>query len=147
MKKTAAILLIISCSIQLIYDLITIPGELEYFQGFSLIMKLFGWPFANFALILLGISLLIEKKLPAVSKNESISNEVNINSNDVPSTGLNIISFLIPLVGLIIYLTEKDKAPKKAKSAGKAAIWGVGVSILLGIISVIISIVMVNSMY
>ena len=147
MKKTAAILIIISCSIQLIYDLVTMHADLEYYEGFGLIMKLFGWPFADFALILLGISLLIEKKLPAFSKNESTSDEVNLNSNDVPSTGLNIISFLIPLVGLIIYLTEKDKAPKKAKSAGKAAIWGVGVSILLGIISVIISIVMVKSMY
>lgn len=146
MKKTAAILLIISFSIQLIYNLIKIPRWLEYFEGFDLIMQFTG-VLGSFTFILLGISLLIEKKLPAVSKNESISNEVNLNSNDVPSTGLNIISFLIPLVGLIIYLTEKDKAPKKAKSAGKAAIWGVGVSILLGIISVIISIVMVNSMY
>ena len=96
MKKTAAILLIISCSIQLIYNLIKIPRWLEYFEGFDLFMQLIGWPFANFALMLLGISLLIEKKLPAFSKNESTSNEVNLNSNDVPSTGLNIISFLIP---------------------------------------------------
>ena len=147
MKKTAAILLIISFSQRFIINLIEIPQVLEYSGGFEFLMHLIGGLFGNFALILLGISLLIEKKLPAFSKNESTSNEVNLNSNDVPSTGLNIISFLIPLVGLIIYLTEKDKAPKKAKSAGKAAIWGVGVSILLGIISVIISIVMVNSMY
>ena len=147
MKKVAGILLIVMSLIQLIYNLISIPEQLEYWKGFKIIMPLFVWPFTNIALILLGVSLLIEKKLPAVSKNESISDEVNLNSNDVPSTGLNIISFLIPIVGLIIYLTEKDKAPKKASSAGKAALWGVGISILLGVISVIVSIAMVNSMY
>ncbi|MDC0001475.1 hypothetical protein OAD81_04405, partial [Flavobacteriaceae bacterium] len=106
----------------------------------------FAVPFSNISLILLGISLLIEKKLPAVSKNiERISDEVNLNSNDVPSSGLNIISFLIPLVGLIIYLTEKDKAPKKANAAGKAALWGTGISISLYVISVIVSIAMISN--
>ncbi len=59
-------------------------------------------------------------------------------STDQKSTGLNVISFLIPLVGLIIYLTQKDSHPIKATSAGKAALWGVGVSIALYIISMVL---------
>ena len=144
MKKVAGILLVVSFLIFFI-DNITSIIEGIYYDNVALY---FAVPFSNISLILLGISLLIEKKLPAVSKNiERISDEVNLNSNDVPSSGLNIISFLIPLVGLIIYLTEKDKAPKKANAAGKAALWGTGISILLYVISVIVSISMINNMY
>jgi len=49
-------------------------------------------------------------------------------------------------VGLIIYLTQKDTHPIKAKSAGKSALWGVGVSVALGILSTIIGGAMVASM-
>ena len=70
-----------------------------------------------------------------------------MSNTDQKSTGLNIISFLIPLVGLIIYLTQKETSPIKATSAGKAALWGVGVSVVLTIISVIASAAMVSSMY
>jgi hypothetical protein len=59
-------------------------------------------------------------------------------STDQKSTGLNVISFLIPLVGLIIYLIQKDSHPIKATSAGKAALWGVGVGVVLYIISIVI---------
>ena len=144
MKKVAGILLIVSFLIFFIENITSIIEGI-YYDNVALY---FAVPFSNISLILLGISLLIEKKLPAVSKNiERLSDEVNLNSNDVPSSGLNIISFLIPLVGLIIYLTEKDKAPKKANAAGKAALWGTGISILLYVISVIVSISMINNMY
>jgi uncharacterized membrane protein len=49
----------------------------------------------------------------------------------------NIISFLIPMVGLILYLTEKDKDINKANSCAKSAIWGICTGLVLGIISVI----------
>lgn len=61
-------------------------------------------------------------------------------SEDQKSTGLNVISFLIPLVGLIVYLTQKDSYPIKAKSAGKAALWGVGTGIVLNILMGILSV-------
>ena len=145
MKKVAGILLIVSFLIFFIDNITSIIAGRFYSDNVAVNFAL---PFSNISFILLGISLLIEKKLPAVSKNiERISDEVNLNSNDVPSSGLNIISFLIPLVGLIIYLTEKDKAPKKANAAGKAALWGTGISILLYVISVIVSISMINNMY
>ena len=86
----------------------------------------------------------ISKELSALYKEGNSSNTIqsettlsqeDLNPNDIPSTGLNIVSFLIPLVGLIIYLTEKDKAPKKANAAGKAAIWGTGIAFVLGVIA------------
>lgn len=49
--------------------------------------------------------------------------------DDIPSTGLNILSFLIPIVGLILYLTLRDREPKKATAAGKWALIGVGVGV------------------
>lgn len=45
-------------------------------------------------------------------------------ANDKKSVGLNILSFFIPLAGLILYLTQKDEKPIQAKSAGKSALGG-----------------------
>ena len=56
------------------------------------------------------------------------------NSNDAPSTGLALLGFFIPLVGLILYLINKDTAPLKAKSAGKGALIGFCVSLVLSIL-------------
>ena len=85
----------------------------------------------------------INATLPEIDSKIRI-NQNESNSNDLPSTGLNILSFLIPLVGLILYIIEKDKSPIKAKSAGKSALWGVGVSVILIILSVIVTMVMIN---
>ena len=50
------------------------------------------------------------------------------------SVGLAILSFLIPLAGLIIFIVNKDKKPKTAKTSGICAL----VSFLLGIVGSII---------
>lgn len=53
------------------------------------------------------------------------------------SVGLAILSFIIPIAGLIIYLTKKDSRPKTAKVSGICAL----VSFLLNIVlSVIITV-------
>lgn len=151
MKKIAAVLLIISSSLALISQLASIPGQLSYLTGFQLFSALFIWPLFSISLIFLGISLLLDTDNTGSVQGGSGFNQdfnpENSNPYDVPSTGLNIISFLIPLVGLIIYLTEKDKSPAKATSAGKSALWGVGISFALVIISVIISISIINSIH
>lgn len=38
------------------------------------------------------------------------------------NVGLAILSFLIPIAGLIIFLVEKDKKPKTAKASGICAL-------------------------
>ena len=53
---------------------------------------------------------------------------------DVASTGMKVLCFFIPLVGLILYLTEKDRYPNKAKSLLKIALISWGISIALSII-------------
>jgi len=160
MKKFAAILIIITCFINIITDSISINEHYNYdYVGVRTIVVFLFSTIGNIAFILLGFALFNEGNLSntinskttvsqdGINPSETTVSRDGLNPNDVPSTGLNVISFLIPIVGLIIYLTDKDKAPKKASSAGKAALWGVGISILLGVISVIVSIAMVNSMY
>lgn len=55
-------------------------------------------------------------------------------SNDAPNIGLAVLGFFIPLVGLILYLVNKDTSPLKAKSAGIGALIGFCVSIAFSII-------------
>lgn len=44
--------------------------------------------------------------------------------NDVPSGGMKFLSFLIPILGLILYFAWKDQKPISAKAMGKAAAIG-----------------------
>lgn len=47
---------------------------------------------------------------------KEIHQESSNNEEDKPSIGYNILGFLIPIVGLILYFSWKDKTPNKAKS-------------------------------
>lgn len=49
---------------------------------------------------------------------------------DEPSSGINVLSFFFPVVGLILYLVWKDATPLKAKAAGK---WGL-IGFIAGIV-------------
>ncbi len=46
---------------------------------------------------------------------------------DKPDTALNVLSFFIPILGLVLYFVEKDTKPNKAKAALKWSLisWGV----------------------
>ena len=56
------------------------------------------------------------------------------------------MGFFIPLVGLILYLINKDTAPLKAKSAGKGALIGFCVSLVISIIYVAVIGSLIGSM-
>lgn len=56
------------------------------------------------------------------------------NPDDKLSTGLAILSFCIPIAGAIIYFSNKDSMPNKAKSACHAALWGFGIGLVLNIL-------------
>ena len=64
----------------------------------------------------------------------AIENKKAPATNDAPNTGFAVLGFFIPLVGLILYLVNKDTAPLKAKSAGKGALIGFCVSLAISII-------------
>ncbi|MDY4186594.1 MAG: zinc ribbon domain-containing protein [Candidatus Borkfalkiaceae bacterium] len=53
--------------------------------------------------------------------------------SDAPSAGYAILSFFLPIVGLILYFVWKDQMPLRAKSAGKGAIIGFVVLLLIAI--------------
>lgn len=65
----------------------------------------------------------------AVGKGKS-----SVSPDDAPNTGFMVLSFFIPLVGLILYLMWHETSPLKAKSCGKGALIGVVVGIVAGII-------------
>ena len=65
---------------------------------------------------------------------------------DAPSTGFAVLGFLVPIVGLILYLIYEGKQPLRAKSAGKGALIGVILSVVLSIIFVIAYMVLIGAM-
>ena len=65
-----------------------------------------------------------------------------IKPDDAPSAGFAVLGFFIPLVGLILYLIYNEgNRPLRAKSAGKGALIGFIVRVVISIISGIIYII------
>ncbi|MBQ0016555.1 MAG: zinc ribbon domain-containing protein [Bacteroidales bacterium] len=71
------------------------------------------------------------------SDNSAFTNK-NESTNQKPNIGLNIISFLFPFIGLILFICYNDDAPIRAKACGKWALFGVIVETVLTIVSLII---------
>ncbi|MGE7941180.1 zinc ribbon domain-containing protein [Lysinibacillus xylanilyticus] len=67
------------------------------------------------------------------------SNQVTSAKNDTPNIWINVLSLCcFPLLGIIIYFVWKDTQPKAAKSALIYALFGIGISIIIMIISFVI---------
>ena len=71
--------------------------------------------------------------------------------SDRPSFGYAFLGFLLPVIGLILYLVWKDQTPLKAHSAGKGALIGVivwtALSIILAILAYVIPLLVFYSYY
>ena len=63
------------------------------------------------------------------------------------SFGFAILGFLIPIVGLILFLIYEGKKPKRAKSAGKGALVGFITKIVLSIILVVLYVVFAATLF
>lgn len=65
----------------------------------------------------------------------AVNNLKNINGynkdEDIPSGGLNVLSFFIPLVGLILFCVMYSETPRKAKSIGLFALVGFVINFVL----------------
>ena len=59
--------------------------------------------------------------------------------SDKPDIVLNIVSFLIPLVGLVLYIMYHEKAPNKAKSIAVWALIGFVLGLVFSLIGSIFS--------
>ena len=65
-----------------------------------------------------------------------LTNESDVN-NEPLNGGVQALSFCFPIVGGILWLVHKNSAPQKSKDACSAALWGVGVGIVLNILAAI----------
>lgn len=74
-------------------------------------------------------------------------NYKGIQEQDVPSTGLNVLSFLIPLAGLVIYLIDRERMPQRARAAGKWALIGMVVCVVLVLLYTILTGALIASLY
>lgn len=60
-------------------------------------------------------------------------------SDDEPSFGLNLVSFICPLVGLILFAVFKESKPNQAKACGRWALISFVVSFIFGFIGGLLS--------
>lgn len=70
---------------------------------------------------------------PPMASEEMYYEDDETNEEDVPSGGLNILSFLIPIAGWVLYFSLRDKTPNKAKACNTAAWIGLIISVVIEI--------------
>jgi hypothetical protein len=70
-----------------------------------------------------------------MDSNENLNNK----KNDELGTGLSILSFCMPIVGLTIYFWNKSEKPKTAKKACHLALWSMLVSFILELLSYLVN--------
>lgn len=68
-------------------------------------------------------------------------------ATDAPNTGMAVLGFFIPIVGLILWICMKDETPLKAKSAGKGALIGFIVGLILVVLGVIAYVALIASIF
>ena len=83
-----------------------------------------------------------------VNDQANTAQQNTVQQQDIPSTGLKVLCFFIPIVGLILYATNISTQPISAKAYGKFALIGFIVSIALSVlISVLVSVFIGASMF
>lgn len=65
------------------------------------------------------------------------SNDNNTYKNDKPNFWFALIGFIIPIIGLILFIVYEGKQPKKAKSAGKGALISVVIKVIISVVLLI----------
>ena len=104
MKKVAGVLLVFIYSFNFINEIWAVGQGVENYYPMDGPLSLLGIyinPFLNIAFVLIGIILYKDQKITKVGNQDDVqvnatqSENINVAENDKPSTGLNIISFLI----------------------------------------------------
>lgn len=62
---------------------------------------------------------------------------IDAKGNDEKSIGLNVLSWFVPLVGIILYFVNKDEKPIQSKSVLHCAIASIIVNVILVLILII----------
>ena len=79
--------------------------------------------------------------------NVKIKKGLDMSDSNQGAGGIKWLCLLVPLLGLVLYLVWQQEKPQAANECGKFALYGVGVSVGLGILSFIFSMAMLSSMY
>ena len=66
--------------------------------------------------------------------NSVSGNNNSANTNDIPDNLFAVLGFLIPIVGVLLFLIYEDKKPSRAGSSGKGALIGFIVRIIIYVI-------------
>ena len=90
----------------------------------------------------------IPEILKELSRRYSLSTDLkNLKSNiDASSILLNTLCFLTPVFGLIMFLVQYDKYPIRTKAAVKSAKIGLLTMVIIGVISILSIVIMINEM-
>lgn len=76
-----------------------------------------------------------EKAVICVKCGCAVTNQLQTTTEqDEASTGLTLLSVLIPLFGIIYWAAKAKETPKRAKTCGIAALVSWGLSILIGVV-------------
>jgi len=70
----------------------------------------------------------------------------SVSTGDDGSFVWGLLGFLVPIVGLILYLSWKDTKPISAKKAGKGALISVIISVVLSILAAVLSFIFVANL-
>lgn len=85
-----------------------------------------------------------DKAVVCVGCGAGVKNNNTLQS-DAPSFGIALLSFFIPVVGLVLYLIYDGSQPLRAASAGKGALIGFLTSIALSVLFVVIYFVIIGA--
>lgn len=75
-----------------------------------------------------------------------VSAKNQVEADDAPNPLFNVLSFFIPIVGLILYLVYEKRFPQKDKSAGKWALIGLCAEIAVSIVFSVIFGILLSSL-
>jgi hypothetical protein len=85
---------------------------------------------------------------PLVSVRANVRDDLeNLKSNtDASSFLINALCFFAPVWGLVMFLIQNDKYPKRTKAAVKSAKIGLLTIVIIGVISILSMVIMINTM-
>lgn len=79
-----------------------------------------------------------QQEAPQQTYAQAGAQQAQAGSVDNGGFGWGLLGFLIPLVGLILYLVWKDEKPNTAKAAGKGAL----ISVIIGVVMYVLVIIL-----
>jgi competence protein ComGC len=87
------------------------------------------------------------QKTALMNDSDSDKSSQRQNTDDIPGVGIKVLSFLIPIAGLILFLVWHNDYPNKSRASGKFALIGFIVIIVIWVFTLLIIPLLMYSMY